>query len=96
MSGDKKYVVDSAIHPHAKLHNFHTALFFHRVRAVIASNMDAFYHVYGGDKPADILSKHWSYTKIWGLLQPLLFWMGDTMDFMDLELNMDCGQGKGE
>ena len=60
MFGDNKYVVNSAIHPHAKLHKRNTAISFHRFREAIASKMVAFYHVYGGDKPSDIISNHWS------------------------------------
>ena len=58
--------------------------------------MVEFYHVYGVDNPADILSKHWSCTNIWKILQPLLFWMGDNTDFLHLELNRDGGQEKGK
>ena len=57
--------------------------------------MVAFLHVYGRDNPADIISMHWSYTKIWGLLRPLLFLTEDTMEFLDLELKRDGGKGKG-
>ena len=96
MFGDTKYVVDSAIQPNTKLHKSHTDVSFHQVRDTIAYNMVAFYRVYGGYNPADILSKNWSYTHIWGLLQPLLFCMGYTMEFLDLELNRDGGQEKGE
>ena len=96
MFGDNKYIVGSDIHPHAMLHKCHTALSFHRVREAIASNIVAFYHVYGWDIPAYIILKHWVYTNIWRLLQPLLFWMGDTMELLDLELRRDGGQEKGE
>ena len=54
-----------------------------------------FYRVYGVYNTSDILSNYWSYTNIWGLFQPLLFWMVDTMNFLDLELNIDDGQEKG-
>ena len=37
--GDKKTVVGSAIHPHAKLNKRHTALSFHQDREAIASKM---------------------------------------------------------
>ena len=56
--------------------------------------MIAFYYVYGGYNPADILSKHWSYTQIWGLFQPLLLLMGDTIELLHLELKRDSGQKK--
>ena len=96
MFGDKKYVVGSAIHPHSKIKKRHTELSFYRVCNDIAYKMVDFYYVYGGDNPSDILSKYWSYTKVWGLLQTLLFWMGDTTDLLNLELKRDNGQEKGE
>ena len=78
MFGDNKSVVNSATAIHAKLHKRHTALSFHRVREVVASNVIGFHHINGTKNPADILSKHWSYSDIWKLLQPILFWEGDT------------------
>ena len=30
-------------------------------------------------KTPDIVSKHWSHNKIWHVLQPILFWKGDTL-----------------
>jgi len=38
------------------------------------------------ENPADILNKHWGYRQIWKLLQPLLFWRGDTKDINVLDL----------
>jgi hypothetical protein len=78
MFGDNKTVVDSATKIHAKLHKRHTALSFHRVREAIAAGFIAFNHIPGKRNPADVLTKHWSYSCVWSLLQPLLFWMGDT------------------
>jgi hypothetical protein len=78
MFGDNESVVNSATQPHAKLHKRHTALSFHRVREAIAAGIVRFFHIPGDANPADILSKHWGYTQVWQLLQPLLFWQGDT------------------
>jgi hypothetical protein len=36
----------------------------------------------GNDNPADILSKYWGYQQVWKILQPILFWRGDTMDLI--------------
>ena len=74
MFGDNKAVVDSSMTPHGKLNKRHTALSFHRVREAIASGMVAFFHIDGKANPADILSKHWSYSSVWPQLKPLLFW----------------------
>ena len=78
--GDNESVVNSSSQPHGKLHKRHTALSYHRVRHGIASKILKFFHVKGTQNPADVLSKHWSYAKVWNVLRPLLFWRGDTAD----------------
>jgi len=78
MFGDNKSVVDSSTTPDARLHKRWIALSFHRVREAIASGTIAFYHISGSINPADILSKHWGHQQVWKLLQPILFWQGDT------------------
>ena len=80
MFGDNESVVNSSAKPHAKLHKRHTALSFHRVREAIAAGIVGFFHIPGDCNPADILSKHWGYQQVWQLLQPLLFWQGDTAE----------------
>jgi hypothetical protein len=83
MFGDNESVVNSSTLPHAKLHKRHTALSFHRVREAIASGILAFYQIRSKDNPADILSKHWGYQQVWQLLQPILYWRGDTAKLFD-------------
>ena len=83
MFGDNKSVVDSSAKPHAVLHKRHNALSFHRVREAIASGIIHFKHIDGPINPADILSKHWAYPKVWPMLQPLLFWEGNTQDLLE-------------
>jgi hypothetical protein len=80
MFGDNESVVNSSTQIHAKLHKRHNALSFHRVREAIAAGVIAFYHIAGSSNPADILSKHWSYGNVWKVMQPVLFWKGDTAD----------------
>ena len=80
MFGDNDSVVNSSTKIDAKLHKRHIALSFHRVRESIAADICHFFHLSGQFNPADILSKHWSYNCIWDLLQPLMFWQGDTLD----------------
>jgi hypothetical protein len=50
------------------------------VREAIAARIVAFYFICGKDNPADILSKHWSYNTIKDVLNPILYWMGDTQE----------------
>lgn len=85
MFGDNKSVVDSSITPHGKLHKRQHILSYHHVREAIAMKVIAFYHIDGEINVADVLSKHWAYRKIWRLLQPLLFWLGDTKDILELK-----------
>ena len=80
MFGDNESVVNSSSIPHAKLHKRHTALSFHRVREAIAAGIVEFHFIPGANNPADILSKHWSYSAIWEQLQSLMFWEGDTIN----------------
>lgn len=79
MFGDNESMVVSCKFPHSKLHKRHNALSFHRVREAVASGMLSLHHMPGKLNPADILSKHWAYSKVWPMLQPLLFWSGDTL-----------------
>ena len=56
----------------------HIALAYHRVREAVSSGFLKFIKIDGVKNPADILSKHCGMAKAWLLLQPLLFWSGDT------------------
>ena len=81
--GDNKSVVQSGSLPHSPLHKRWHGLAYHYTREAIASGMVLFHHIPGEINPADILSKHWGYSQIWGQLQPLLFWRGDTSVLLD-------------
>ena len=83
MFGDNKSVVDSSVFPHARLHKRWHALSFHFVREAIAAKIIGFYHIASETNAADILSKHWGYSQVWQVLQPLLFWQGDTAVLLD-------------
>ena len=74
MFGDNESVVNSASIPQSKLHKRYMELSYYRVREAIASGFIQFHFIPGESNPADIVSKHWGYAKIWQLLRPLLFW----------------------
>ena len=78
--GDNKTVVDSTTQPHSRLVKRHLMLSYHYVREAIATGNYAFVWLNGKDNPSDILSKHWGMQSVWQVLQPLLFWHGDTLD----------------
>ena len=61
-------------------HQRGSMLSMHRLREAVASGMARFIHIPGSDNPADVLSKHWDMVSVWKVLQPLLFWLGDTKD----------------
>jgi hypothetical protein len=82
MFGDNEAVVNSSTLPHAKLNKRHTMLSFHKVREAIASGMIRFHHIAGAINPADILSKHWAHAAIWPMLQPILFYRGNTAELI--------------
>ena len=96
MFGDNESVVLSSTVPHSKLNKRHNALSYHRVREAIAARIYRFFHINGADNPSDILSKHWGYQKVWNVLQPLLFYQGDTANLLPAVPDVDSSSVKGE
>ena len=80
--GDNKTIVQSATHPHAKLHKWHNALSFHWVWEAIMSKYIIMMHMPSADNPADILSKHWAYQAVYPILKPILFFLGNTANLI--------------
>ena len=77
--GDNQSVITSATVPTSTLNKRHNALSYHRVRECIAMGIIYFMHVSGATNPSDILTKFLGYSKLRPLIQPLLFWKGETM-----------------
>ena len=82
MFGDNKSVVESASIPTSTQCKKSTLASYHRVRDVIPAMYLQFCWKDGKSNPADILCKHWELANIWPLLKPLLFWKGDTHEFL--------------
>jgi hypothetical protein len=78
--GDNETVINTASTPHAKLQKRHNALAYHKTRSSHAARIMRMHHIPGECNPADVLSKHWDLSSIWRVLQPLMFWRGDTAD----------------
>ena len=76
--GDNGSVVTSATMPLSPLKMRHLSLAYHYTREAAASDAVDFHFIPGDRNPADIVSKHWGYQQIWPMLQPMLFWQGDT------------------
>ena len=83
MFGDNQAVVTNSTVPHSCLSKRHNALSYHRVREAIAAKVLTFFWINGKKNPADIVSKHWAYPQVWHLLQPILFYSGDTASLLD-------------
>ena len=97
--GDNESVVKSGSLPHSQLHKRHHGLSYHFTRESVASEAVAFHFIPGDINPADILSKHWGCQQVWTMLQPLLFWKGDTSVLLEQskpkELSSPKTQRKG-
>ena len=79
MFGGNESIVNSASILYAKLHKRYISLSFHRVREAVAAGVMTFKFLAGKENPADIISKKWGYQQVLKILQPILFWRGDTM-----------------
>jgi hypothetical protein len=78
MFGDNFSVITSSTIPQSTLNKRWNALSYHRVRECIASKIIHFLHIDGRYNPSDILTKYLGWVKFWPLIQPLLFWKGET------------------
>ena len=94
--GDNESVVTSGSIPHSQLSKRHHGLSYHYVREAVASVMVSFHHLSGEWNPADVLSKHWGHAQVWNLLQPVLFWKGDTADLFEKSSNLEKGKGSNK
>ena len=81
--GDNQSVITSSIIPHSNLNKRPNALSNHRVREAISAKVLYFIHVEGKNNPSDIMTKFLNWSKFWPLIQPLLFWKGETMKGID-------------
>jgi hypothetical protein len=93
MFGDNESVVTSSTIPHSQLSKRHHALSYHYVREAVASDMVNFSHLPGEWNPSDVLSKHWGHAQVWQLLQPILFWKGNTADLISRESALEEKKG---
>jgi hypothetical protein len=90
MFGDNQSVITSSNIPHSNLNRRHNALSYHRVREAIAAKILYFIHIAGNINPSDVLTKFLSRAKFWPLIQPMLFWKGETIK--DIHPNLPIPQ----
>jgi hypothetical protein len=76
--GDNQSIVTSSTLPHSVLSKQHNALAYHRVREAIAFGIMHFLWIEGKDNASNVLTKPLGHAIAWPLLQPLLFWKGET------------------
>ena len=77
--GDNKSVVTSSTVPSSMLAKRHLALSYHRVREAIAAKIIKFCHIDGKKNVADVMTKFLACPNFWPLIEPVLFWKGETM-----------------
>jgi hypothetical protein len=70
--GDNASVITSSTIPHSSLNKRHNASSYHRVRAIIASDVLWFFHIPGKVNPADVLTKFCGHSVFWPLIKPYL------------------------
>jgi hypothetical protein len=88
MFGDNQSVITSSTIPHSSLNKRHNALSYHRVREAISAEILYFLHIDGKLNPSDVLTKFLAWAKFWPLIQPMLFWKGETMKGINPNLPM--------
>ena len=91
--GDNESVVKSGTIPHSQLHKRHHGLAYHFTREAVASEAVSFHYLPGPLNPADTLSKHWGYQQVWPLIQPILFWRGNTGKLLSIESSSNSKKG---
>ena len=77
--GDNQSVVTSSTLPHSTLSKRWNALSYHRCREAIAAGIVRFEYIPGPQNPADVLTKSLPHHVARHHLEPLLFWMGETL-----------------
>jgi hypothetical protein len=77
--GDNMSVITSSTIPESSLNKRHNAISYHLVRECVAAKVIYLLHIDGRLNPSDVLTKSLGWVKFWPLIQPLLFWKGETI-----------------
>ena len=78
MFGDNESVIKNSTIPSSTLNKRHNALSYHRVREAIAAKILRFIKIPGSNNVADPLTKYAPHHVFWPLIEPILFWKGET------------------
>ena len=76
--GDNQSVLKSSTLPTSSLAERHNALAYHKVRSVISAGILNFCFTKSKQNASDVLTKFLPFSVFWPLIQPILFWYGDT------------------
>ena len=79
MFGDNESVITQSNIPHSMLNKRHNALSYHRVRESIAAGVLYFLKIKSAENPSDILTKFLDHSASWHIIEPILFWKGNTL-----------------
>jgi hypothetical protein len=79
MLGDNQSVITSSTIPESSRNKHHNALSYHLVCDCIAAEILYFIHVEGRTNPSELFTKILGWADFWPLIQPLLFWKGETV-----------------
>ena len=79
MLGDNSSVITSSTIPSSMLKKRHQALSYHYVHACVAHGFLKFCFLKSEQNVADTCIKFLPFVNFWPLIQPLLFWKGDTL-----------------
>jgi hypothetical protein len=77
--GDNASGITSSTIPQSTLNKRHNALSYHHVCESIAAKILYLVHVEGKYYASDIVTKALGWVHFWPLVQPLLFWKGETI-----------------
>jgi KUP system potassium uptake protein len=79
MFGDNQSVITQSTIPHSVLSKRHNALAYHRVREAVSAGVVYFLKIDGKENIADCLTKFLTHSMLWPMIEPLLFWKGETV-----------------
>jgi hypothetical protein len=85
LMGDNQSVITQCTIPTSVLTKRHNMLSYHRIRWAVVAGIIKFVKIAGKENASDALTKYLSHADAWPLLEPLLFWRGETLKTGELQ-----------